>query len=414
MSRSVAGYNSGMSRRKAFTIWAAVSLLAAGACTPPPPALPAKIDAALAAAGRFLAGKQSADGAWRSETYGVLRDGPSLTPYVLKSLFFVAPDGGGDAFRKGVRYVTARVADGAGAVDVGLPFPVYTAAAATWVVTLDGRAGEAERRAQSIWLAAVRGRQLTEALGWAPADPEYGGWGYAIDPPRKPAPGEPKGPFSESNLSATVYALGALRAAGVPREDPAYGRALAFVKRCQNFSDDPAAADPRFDDGGFFFTPGDPVKNKAGRAGEDRHARTRYHSYGSMTANGLRALLQCGLPADHPRVAAARRGLERNFSAKTHPGTFAPEREVFRESYYYYYTWSVAHAFLHLGARVIETKDGKVDWAAALAEELIRRQRPDGSWDNRYTDAKEDDPLVATPAAAAALAICRRALTKAK
>jgi hypothetical protein len=45
-----------------------------------------------------------------------------------------------------------------------------------------------------------------------------------------------------------------------------------------------------------------------------------------------------------------------------------------------------------------------------LAEELLRRQRPNGTWVNRYTDAKEDDPLVATPWAAAALAIAKRVL----
>ena len=40
-------------------------------------------------------------------------------------------------------------------------------------------------------------------------------------------------------------------------------------------------------------------------------------------------------------------------------------------------------------------------------EELLRRQNPDGTWRNAFTDAKEDDPLVSTPWAAAALAVCR-------
>jgi len=47
------------------------------------------------------------------------------------------------------------------------------------------------------------------------------------------------------------------------------------------------------------------------------------------------------------------------------------------------------------------------DWAPALARELIDRQNADGSWTNRFTDGKEDDPLVATPLALAALRICR-------
>ena len=48
-----------------------------------------------------------------------------------------------------------------------------------------------------------------------------------------------------------------------------------------------------------------------------------------------------------------------------------------------------------------------VDWAAALSEELLRRRRGDGTWANRFTAAKEDDPLIATSFAAAALGISR-------
>ena len=69
---------------------------------------------------------------------------------------------------------------------------------------------------------------------------------------------------------------------------------------------DPARADPAFDDGGFFFIPNDPGQNKAGPAGTDRHGRQRFRSYGTMTADGLRILIRCGLPATHPRVVAAR------------------------------------------------------------------------------------------------------------
>ena len=66
-----------------------------------------------------------------------------------------------------------------------------------------------------------------------------------------------------------------------------------------------------------------------------------------------------------------------------------------------------------LGVEEIHSKDGTVNWARELAEELLRRQRPDGSWSNHYTDAMEDDPLIATPFAAAALAICSRVLVRA-
>jgi squalene-hopene/tetraprenyl-beta-curcumene cyclase len=368
------------------------------------------IDASLATAARYLIAKQSPDGAWRSETYGCFRDGPELTAYIMSALFFLSNSENEAlrSFRKGVDYLVNMV-DENGNIRTGphgLLFPVYTSASASRVVVLENKA-EKCRRAQAAWLAYLRRRQLDRSLGWEPSDPAYGGWGFSLGIPHKPAPGDLKEAFFESNLSATVFAIGALRSAAVPPDDPVWSDTLIFVKKCQNFSDDPAKADPRFDDGGFFFMPADPLQNKAGIAGEDRFGRQRFYSYGSMTADGLRALLRCGLPPQHPRVVAARNWLEANFTVKTHPGTFAQDREVLREATYYYYLWSVAHAFTRLGSKDVQTNNGRVNWAEVLADELLRRQRPDGSWVNRFTDAKEDDPLVSTPWAAAALAHCR-------
>ena len=125
---------------------------------------------------------------------------------------------------------------------------------------------------------------------------EYGGWGYVHGPPRKPAAGQTADPAALPNLSATAFGLEALRAAGRPGDDPAFGRTMHFVCNCHNFVDDSAGRDPAFDDGGGFFVLGDLPRNKAGVAGTDRRGRERFASYGSTTADGLRALLACGLP----------------------------------------------------------------------------------------------------------------------
>src|SRR5262249_33439313 len=98
-------------------------------------------------------------------------------------------------------------------------------------------------------------------------------------------------------------------------------------------------------------------------------------------------------------------------SASSHPGEFPADRAVLRGGTYYYYAWAVAHAFLALNVREIDTPGGKVQWARALAEELIKRQRSDGSWVNSFTASREDDPLIATPLAASALAICRQMIS---
>jgi hypothetical protein len=373
----------------------------------------ARVDRAVGAALRSLVAAQSPDGAWRSSTYGVFKDGLSLTPTVLKALAFGPEiEGSAMARRRAAGYLIARVrADGS--IDggrFGMIYPVYTASAA--VIDLTFLNVPEGGKARDAWLRELRRRHLTEDLGWESGDPAFGGWGYSIEPPSRDDVGPSPGPHVDADLSSTLFAIGSLRIAGVAAEDPAIRKARIFVQRCQNVADDERAGDPRFDDGGFFFSTTDPVRNKAGFAGTDRHGRPRYHSYGSATADGLRALLRCGLAKDHPRVVAARRWLEAHFSASSHPGTFEPAREADRGATYFYYAWSFAHAFRALGIAEIESDGRKVAWAEALASELIRRQRDDGTWSNRFTASKEDDPLVATPFAAGALAICRTVLVR--
>jgi squalene-hopene/tetraprenyl-beta-curcumene cyclase len=227
--------------------------------------------------------------------------------------------------------------------------------------------------------------------------------------PRKPLPGEGGPPLLESNLSATAFALQALRAAGCSSSDPAYAAALVFVKRCQNYADE---SDEAFDDGGFFFIYDDAVRNKAGVAGKDRTGRERFSSYGSTTADGLGALLACGLPPTHARVAAARAWLESHFDVTGVPGKYAASREANRAAVYHYYCWSLARALHAAGVKEVTTPAGKLRWAEALADELLKRQRADGSWVNEVMAQRENDPLIATSEAAAGLAVCRSALAQ--
>lgn len=370
-----------------------------------------RIDRSVAAATHALIRAQSSDGAWRSSTYSAFRDGLAVTPSVLKAVAF-GPDveGAVSARQRGAAFLTGRVrSDGSlDTGDFGLKYPVYTAATAVIVL---GRVEVPDgRRARDAWLRDLRRRQLTEALGWSPSDPAYGAWGYAIEPPTRPDGADGPKAAIDADLSSTLFAVGALRIAGTASTDPSIRKALTFIERCQNLPKDDCEADPEFDDGGFFFSPTDPVRNKAGAAGKDRRGRVRYHSYGSTTADGLRALLRCGLPPDHPRVMAARNWLESHFSASSNPGVFEPVREDERDATYYYYAWSVAHAFRALELRKLRARGHDVDWAAELSEELLRRQRSDGTWANRFTAAKEDDPLIATSFAASALGISRAML----
>jgi hypothetical protein len=370
--------------------------------------LPARVDRALEAALRALVAAQSPDGAWRSTTYGVFKDGLSLTPIAQKAVTFgPSVKGSPDARRRGALYLMSRVrADGS--IDegpFGMIYPVYTASAAA--IALSQLNSPETVPARDAWLRELKRRQLTEELGWQPDDRPYGGWGYSVEPPSKARSDIALGVHVDADLSSTLFAIGALRIGGVAAGDPIFRKALVFIERCQNVAANDAQSDPRFDDGGFFFSPTDPVRNKAGESGTDRAGRPRYHSYGSATADGLRALLCCGLSHDDARVVGARRWLEENFSAATNPGTFESVREVDRNATYFYYAWSVAHAFRALGTNAIFQNGRRVGWSEALARELLRRQRNDGTWTNPFTASKEDDPIVCTSFAAGALGNCR-------
>ncbi len=368
-----------------------------------------RIDRALTAATHFLCQRQSPDGAWRSTIYAHFKDGDALTPLAVHSLLAIAQTQEASpgsqtldcAARGAANLASLTRPDGTIAEGPhGLSYPAYTAALA--VLVLSRPLFAEHRQARDAWLSYLRERQLTEALGWRPTDREYGGWGYAHALPRKPRSGQLADLLTESNLSATIFALEALRAAGCSASDLLFGKALTFTCRCQNFADAP---DPVFDDGGFFFMDGDPLRNKAGVLGTDRTGRQRYASYASMTADGLRALLACGMSHKDARVTAARQWLEQNFSVSVHPGRFAPGRALLRASIYYYYCWSFARTLAVSG-----DETGMPGRLAVLAEELLRRQQPDGSWVNTAAEVREDDPLVATPFAAEALAVCGRSV----
>ena len=376
-----------------------------------PAELRTRIDQANMAAVRFLLPKQSADGAWRSETYGTLTDGITLTGPVMKALMFGPPGPEtSEAIWRAAEYLRSWVSeDGSIQRDDRVPdFPVYCASLA--VIALSRLPADEPLEARDAWLAFLREHQLTERLGWDPMDLAYGGWGYSIVPPHKPDGASPTRPPFDADLSSTLFAIGALRLAGIWVDDPALERALVFVQRCQNYHETGDEADPTFDDGGFFFTPTNDMQNKAGIAGTDSQGRLRYHSYGSATADGIRALLRCGLQPDEPRVVAARQWLERHFTTTSNPGVFEPMREQDRAAAYYYYCWSVSHAFRQLTITTFQQDGRDVNWAEDLAEEFLRRQRKDGSWANHHSFVKEDDPLIATMLAAAVLANCRQVL----
>jgi hypothetical protein len=360
------------------------ALLAAGALTGWAESPTERIVAALASARRFLAERQSPDGAWRSKKYGAFRGGDALTPLVLWALR-------GEAVTTGLRWLEALTATQATRAEpwADLRYPLFTASYAAQVFAVAGDA----RRA-GFWVELVERLRISEAFGWSADDSACGAWSDAPIPPRLPAGALEIPDMLAPNLSATLLGLQALCAVG--RTEDA-NSARRFVDSCQNFA---TSSGDALDKGGFFFAPGDSVRNKAGAV--TCVDAERYRSYGSATCDGLLALALCGAEAGDPRWSAARGWLQAHAAGAVHSGAWAADRADERESLVFYHAQAFSAALA-----AISSGGSNKEWAqsqrSALQGDLLGSQRADGSWRGRCPDSFEDDPIVATAFAIRAL-----------
>jgi hypothetical protein len=308
----------------------------------------------LTRAVQYLWAAQAADGGFHSTTYGLLRSGQSLTPFVLGALVRVpeatvpAPAGAVDraiAFIRKHTNVDGAVGVAAGDVD----YPNYATALA-----VDALAAVQCLDDIAPMVAQLRAQQFCEANGWTPEHPAYGGWGMGGAIRRPPDAGH-------VDVSMTRFVLEALRGAGVDAAEPVMARARVFLERSQNR------------DGGFFFSPVTPALNKAGRT------VAGFGSYGTATADGVLALRATGLPDSDDRIARGIAWLDRNHWVEGVPGL--DQREGPHASWSaglrFYYAAAIARARPSLRVRLPEQAD-------------------DGSFRNANVRVKEDDPLIAT------------------
>jgi squalene-hopene/tetraprenyl-beta-curcumene cyclase len=324
--------------------------------------------------------QQDADGGWHSHTYGLLRSGQALTPFVLDALLEVPetvypqPRDGVD---RAIAFIRAHTqpSGALGTADPEIPdYPNYATALAVSALARAHRAGWQEQVAPMV--AYLRLQQFTEQNGWTPKDPAYGAWGMGGDRRTPPDTGH-------VDLSMTRYVLDGLHAAGVAASDGAFTAARVFVERCQNF--DPEHPDAA--DGGFFFSTTEADTNKAGQEG------VHFRSYGTTTADGILALLAVGHARNSPRVMAAQRWLTSHHRDMDVPGFIGEAYQRWPRGLAYYCSASSMRAFRML----------QVDAGEGVAQGLRRTQRGDGSWANPENLVKEDDPPIATPFAIRAL-----------
>ncbi len=226
------------------------------------------------------------------------------------------------------------------------------------------------------------GNQYTEERGVKPDDMSYGGIGYGGD--------------SRPDLSNTQFFLDALVASGKTADDPAIQKALVFVSRCQNLESEHntqewASKNP---DGGFIYTA------QSSSAGETADGGLK--SYASMTYAGFKSMIYAGLTMEDKRVKAAFEWITKHYSVTENPGL--GQTGV----YYYYQTMAKALDVMKLDE--IEDAAGKKHaWKTELTDELLSRQRENGSWINDASSQyMENNPNLVTGFVLLVLADCSK------
>jgi prenyltransferase beta subunit len=317
----------------------------------------------LRRAAEYLWRQQDPDGGFHSSTYGLLRSGQSLTPFVLNALLDVpesiVPRPAG-AIDRALGFIKKNTnVDGAlGLMDeTSVDYPNYATALAITVMTkVSAPRGDIARMVDQL-----RAQQFSEANGWKRDDPAFGGWGMGGSLRRPPNAGH-------VDISMTRFVLEALNASGVPASDRAMKSALIYLERSQNA------------DGGFYFSPVNPEINKAGEE------NGRYVSYATATADGALALRAAGITETDDRIVKAIAWLRSHHQPDRAPGFETSPDPFWGQGLRFYYA--------HVISRILP--DSPIE---------LPPQYDDGSFHNPNKLVKEDDPLIAT---AFALSVLRR------
>lgn len=331
---------------------------------------------AVAKAAEFLQTKaQAADGSYSAAT------GPGVTCVVTAGLLRSGRSADDPAVAKSLKYLEGLVQPDGGIYQQGSFYANYETCLAMLCFAEANRDGRYEKLLKNAE-RFVKGIQWDESEGVDQTSVNYGGAGY--------------GRHKRPDLSNTAFLMDALRAVGNGPDDEAVKKALVFVSRCQNLEGPHnttpfAAKDP---DGGFYYTP---AAGGTSMAGETPEGGLR--SYGSMTYAGLKSMIYAGVAPDDPRVKAAFAWIEKHYDLGANPNMGDAGL------YYYYHVFAKALDAMNVDT-VTDGKGVKHDWREELRMELIRRQKPDGSWINENSRWMESDPALVTGYVLLTLAYC--------
>jgi len=310
----------------------------------------------------FLKTRQLQDGSWLHSV--------GVTSLVLLAYLNAGYDESSPIVSKGVEFILSHVHnDGRICSDCSHSTYETSLAILALTATHDTSYSQIISRAAQ-WL---KDSQWDEDCIWGNVNidnPYYGGFGYGHE--------------SRPDLSNTQFALMALDAAGVPKDDLVWYKAQVFLARTQDRRANVTIPQlgytvhwkPEYaphNSGGFLYLPG-----TAAWGGDN--------AYGSMTGAGIWGLLLTGVPKTDERVQAALKWVANHYTWDENPGKGS------HALYYYYLSMSKA-LVMSVG---ITGQIGGHYWYKDLVEKLESLQRPDGSWVNPDNAVWEGYPELAT------------------
>ncbi len=199
-----------------------------------------------------------------------------------------------------------------------------------------------------------------------------------------------KGPPSRPDMSNTGWALMAMRMtepiedrrpAGEKKADIQWESAVKYIASMQNM--DASDADSV---GSFGYERG----GERGGTSADAEDKVTLRGFGSMTYDGLEAMIYAKVDRKDPKVRSAAAWAARHWTVEENPGM------GLRGLFYYYVILTKAIALYTQGGAFVGADGAEVDWRGDLIRKLAATQAEDGSWANSDNTFWEADPALVT------------------
>ena len=328
---------------------------------------------AQAQAGAFLRATQDESGGWAINAEGP--DFPAVTALAGTGLLLDPRiDARDPAVRNAAAYVLSFVQADGTIHDGALP-TYNTAICVSFLSMVDTPEAAAAVRGGILALKRMQWGAFDPSSDPSPEAPE---WTEPIDEGHPYFGGLGYGTHGRPDASNTQMFVQAMHDAGVSTDDPAYARALVFLRRVQmddRVNEMAYAEGSR--QGGFIYATvpnaesldSVPGQSQAGEIEEeltDGSVRTRLRAYGSMTYAGFKSLLYADLPPDDQRVLSALGWIEDHFTVDENLGMGQQGR--------YYGLSAMARALDAWGGEAVAGRD----WRDAVVRAVAGLQEPDG------------------------------------